>query len=94
MLSKMLSANRRGMKNAGMRAFAVRSQQQRAFSAVTLGKDSNQALGLGQYAIDFLNGKYGDKVDDSVYKRVEMFHTVSCLAVIRIISTFYPIYIF
>mmetsp|Transcript_50911 Transcript_50911/g.115698 ORF Transcript_50911/g.115698 Transcript_50911/m.115698 type:complete len:567 (+) Transcript_50911:61-1761(+) len=55
----------------------------RAFSAyphaVVLPKDSNQALGIGQYAIDFINGKYGETVDDKVWERIEMFHTDSVM---------------
>jgi 2-methylcitrate dehydratase len=51
----------------------------RPFSAVTLPADSNQALGIAQYAKDFIGGKYGDKVDASVYERVEMFHTDSVM---------------
>jgi len=48
-------------------------------SAVTLPADSNQALGLGQYAKDFIDGKYGDNIDDSVWERIEMFHTDSVM---------------
>merc|ERR1712050_462132 len=33
------------------------------------------ALGIAQYAKDFIGGKYGDKVDDFVWERIEMFHT-------------------
>jgi len=46
---------------------------------VTLPADSNQALGIGQYAKDLIDGKYGDAVDASVYERVEMFHTDSVM---------------
>lgn len=52
---------------------------QRHFSAVTLPADSNQAQGIGQYAKDLIDGKYGDNVDASVYERVEMFHTDSVM---------------
>merc|ERR1719282_808097 len=51
----------------------------RPFSAVTLPADSNQALGIAQYAKDFIGGKYGDKVDDFVWERIEMFHTDSVM---------------
>jgi len=51
----------------------------RPFSAVTLPADSNQALGIAQYAKDLIDGKFGDKVDASVYERVEMFHTDSVM---------------
>lgn len=51
----------------------------RPFSAVTLPADSNQALGIAQYAKDFIAGKYGDSVEESVYQRVEMFHTDSVM---------------
>eukprot|EP00392_Amoebophrya_sp_AT5.2_P011574 g11653.t1 len=67
--------------SAAPRGAPQRLQDVRAFStAVTLPRDSNQALGIGQYAIDFLNtDKYGDNVDASVYDRVEMFHTDSVM---------------
>jgi len=51
----------------------------RYFSSITLPKDSNQALGLGEYAVDFIGDKYGDKIDDSVWDRIEMFHTDSVM---------------
>ncbi|CAD7970404.1 unnamed protein product [Amoebophrya sp. A25] len=62
------------------RGLSSRQTAIRAFSSsVKLPRDSNQALGLGQYAIDFIGGKYGDEVDASVYDRVEMFHTDSVM---------------
>ncbi|PFH34650.1 MmgE/PrpD family protein [Besnoitia besnoiti] len=42
-----------------------------------LPRNSNQALGIAQYAIDFLGGKYGDNVSARVYERVRLFHTDS-----------------
>ncbi|CAJ1365415.1 unnamed protein product [Effrenium voratum] len=51
----------------------------RHFSAVKLPADSNQAQGIGQYAKDLIDGKFGDHVDASVYERVEMFHTDSVM---------------
>merc|ERR1719253_1754365 len=48
-------------------------------SSVTLPADSNQALGIGQYAKDFIGGKYGDNIDDFVWERIEMFHTDSVM---------------
>lgn len=48
-------------------------------SAVTLPADSNQALGIGQYAKDFIGGKYGDNIDAHVWERIEMFHTDSVM---------------
>mmetsp|Transcript_31987 Transcript_31987/g.56546 ORF Transcript_31987/g.56546 Transcript_31987/m.56546 type:complete len:569 (+) Transcript_31987:85-1791(+) len=48
-------------------------------SAVTLPADSNQALGIAQYAKDFIGGKYGDNIDDSVWQKAEMFHTDSVM---------------
>jgi 2-methylcitrate dehydratase len=58
---------------------AARATQCRSFSHIVLGKDTNQALGLGHYAIDMLSGKYGDDIDASVYKVVEQFHTDSVM---------------
>lgn len=48
-------------------------------STVTLPADSNQALGIAQYAIDFIGGKYGDNIDASVWEKAEMFHTDSVM---------------
>jgi len=48
-------------------------------TSVTLPADSNQALGLGQYAIDFIGGKYGENIDPIVWKRIEQFHTDSVM---------------
>eukprot|EP00929_Paragymnodinium_shiwhaense_P043814 TRINITY_DN22501_c0_g2_i1.p2 TRINITY_DN22501_c0_g2~~TRINITY_DN22501_c0_g2_i1.p2 ORF type:complete len:553 (+),score=180.18 TRINITY_DN22501_c0_g2_i1:113-1771(+) len=48
-------------------------------TAVTLPADSNQALGIAQYAIDFIGGKYGDNIDSSVWDTIEMFHTDSVM---------------
>mmetsp|Transcript_38787 Transcript_38787/g.82479 ORF Transcript_38787/g.82479 Transcript_38787/m.82479 type:complete len:551 (-) Transcript_38787:25-1677(-) len=48
-------------------------------TTVTLPADSNQALGLGQYAIDFIGGKYGDNIDPSVWEKIERFHTDSVM---------------
>jgi 2-methylcitrate dehydratase len=49
----------------------------------TLPADSNQALGIAQYALDFLWGKPGTDgaadPDKSVIERIEMFHTDACL---------------
>jgi len=44
---------------------------------VFLGADTNQALGIGQFAIDFMAGKLGPGPSDAVLERVEMFHTDS-----------------
>jgi len=51
----------------------------RPFSAITLPADSNQALGIGQYAKDFIGGKYGDNLDASVWERIQLFHTDSVM---------------
>ena len=45
---------------------------------VILPRNSNQALGIGQYAIDFMSGKIGAP-DASVLERTTMFHTDSVL---------------
>merc|ERR1719491_1711704 len=46
-------------------------------TSVTLPADSNQALGIAQYAIDFLGDKHGDNIDPIVWERIEQFHTDS-----------------
>jgi 2-methylcitrate dehydratase len=43
---------------------------------VTLPRDSNQALGIGQFAVDFLGGKYAAPAE-RVYHMVERLHTDS-----------------
>jgi 2-methylcitrate dehydratase len=45
----------------------------------SLPRDSNQALGIGRYAIDFLAGKLGQP-DDAVLRKVEQFHldSIAC----------------
>eukprot|EP00931_Biecheleriopsis_adriatica_P026971 TRINITY_DN1630_c0_g1_i2.p1 TRINITY_DN1630_c0_g1~~TRINITY_DN1630_c0_g1_i2.p1 ORF type:complete len:549 (-),score=142.77 TRINITY_DN1630_c0_g1_i2:64-1710(-) len=48
-------------------------------STVTLPADSNQALGIAQYAIDFIAGKYGDNIAPEVWEKAEMFHTDSVM---------------
>mmetsp|Transcript_97700 Transcript_97700/g.272854 ORF Transcript_97700/g.272854 Transcript_97700/m.272854 type:complete len:542 (+) Transcript_97700:74-1699(+) len=48
-------------------------------TTITLPADSNQALGIAQYALDFISGKYGDNIDATVWERIEMFHTDSVM---------------
>merc|ERR1712137_759315 len=77
MLSRCLSS-------VAQRPFAAKrllaqAAASRACTSVTLPADSNQALGIAQYAKDFIGGKYGDKVDDFVWERIEMFHTDSVM---------------
>lgn len=45
----------------------------------TLSRHQNQALGLGQFAIDFLAKRFGE-LDAAVYDRVELFHldSIAC----------------
>jgi 2-methylcitrate dehydratase len=64
-------------QHSGARRLAAQSV--RPFSAVTLPADSNQALGIAQYAKDFIGCKYGETVDDIVWKRIEQFHTDSVM---------------
>ncbi len=42
-------------------------------SYITLARDSNQARGIGQYALDMLGGRLGEP-DESVFQMVERFH--------------------
>jgi 2-methylcitrate dehydratase len=46
---------------------------------VVLGRDTNQAHGIGQFAIDFLSGKLGAGPSPAVIERVRMFHTDALL---------------
>ncbi len=55
---------------------------------VTLPRDSNQALGLAQFAIDFMSdtpGKRGEPAA-SVYERINLFHTDACICGISAIA--------
>lgn len=46
---------------------------------VDLPKDSNQALGIGQFAVDFMSGKLGAGPSAAVLERTRWFHTDSVL---------------
>lgn len=48
-------------------------------NSVTLSRDSNQALGIGQFAIDFMSGSLGAGPSATVIERVRMFHTDAVL---------------
>ncbi len=48
-------------------------------STVVLPRNSNQALGIGQFALDFMSGKLGTGPSDKVLERTAMFHTDSVL---------------
>ncbi len=45
---------------------------------VTLKHDTNQALGIGRFAVDFMAEKIG-KPDESVFQRISLFHTDAVL---------------
>jgi 2-methylcitrate dehydratase len=57
----------------------ARTQDRMASTYVNLPRNSNQARGIGQYAIDFLAGRLGQPAD-AVLQRVEQFHldSVAC----------------
>jgi 2-methylcitrate dehydratase len=44
-------------------------------TSVSLPRNSNQALGIGQFAVDFLAGRLGPGPDASVLDRTELFHS-------------------
>lgn len=46
---------------------------------VVLERNTNQALGIGQFAIDFLSGSLGSGPSAAIIERVRMFHTDSLL---------------
>lgn len=72
MLTKFAGAARGGIRRG-------RCNVWRSSSTVTLPADSNQALGIAHYAKDFIGGKYGDNIDDSVWEKIEQFHTDSVM---------------
>lgn len=43
----------------------------------TLGRDTNQALGLGRFVVDYLEGRLGNGPDKAVLDRTRLFHTDS-----------------
>jgi 2-methylcitrate dehydratase len=69
----------RAGKIASRRMVVTAVPRHRHCTSITLPADSNQALGIGQYAKDFIGGKYGDNIDDSVWQKIEMFHTDSVM---------------
>jgi len=48
-------------------------------SQVTLGRDTNQALGIGRFAIDFLAGSLGSGPSQTVLERASLFHVDALL---------------
>jgi 2-methylcitrate dehydratase len=48
-------------------------------TTIVLPRNSNQALGIGQFAIDFMSGKLGSGPGEKVLERTAMFHTDSVL---------------
>ena len=50
-----------------------------ASTSVVLSRDSNQALGIGQFAIDFMAGRLGSGPSQSVLERTSLFHTDALL---------------
>lgn len=55
-------------------------------SHVVLGRDTNQALGLAQFALDFLSGSLGDGPSAAVLKKTRWFHTDSVLCGLSALS--------
>jgi 2-methylcitrate dehydratase len=48
-------------------------------TTVSLPRDTNQALGIGQFAIDFLSGSLGSGPSQAVMDRTKLFHTDALL---------------
>ncbi|MFO0831153.1 MAG: MmgE/PrpD family protein [Phycisphaerales bacterium] len=55
---------------------------------VTLPRDTNQALGMAQFAIDFMSDAPGKRGEPSaaVYERINLFHTDACICGISAIA--------
>jgi len=53
---------------------------------LVLPADSNQALGIANYAIDFIAGKYGGGIGSDVWEKAEMFHTDSVMCGVSAIA--------
>jgi len=76
---KLLGRRRRGFTNCrhGINAGAKKKNMPNQY--VHLARNENQALGIGQYAVDFLGDKFPEP-DAAVYRMVERFHldSVAC----------------
>lgn len=48
-------------------------------TSVTLPRTTNQALGIGQFALDFIGGKLGPGPSEAVLERTRLFHTDALL---------------
>lgn len=57
----------------------------RNFATTTLAKNTNQAQGLAEYAIEFMK-QDNKKISDEVYNRVRLFHTDSVICGISAIA--------
>ena len=68
-----------------LRSSTSRSNRGAFFSTVTLAKNTNQARGLAEYAIEFMRMDE-KKIDDEVYKRVQLFHTDSVICGVSAIA--------
>ena len=64
----------------------VFSFQQRHFGYKTLYANTNQAQGIAEYAIDFLE-QPNSNISESVYDRVRLFHTDSVLCGVSAIAS-------
>src|ERR1700678_4418526 len=53
---------------------------------VTLARDTNQALGLGRFAIDFLAGSLGPGPREPVLERTKLFHTDALLCAVSALA--------
>jgi len=58
--------------------FGMPLSHARCFGYLTLPKNTNQAQGLAEYAIDFMQ-QDNSKIDEKVYDRTRLFHTDSVL---------------
>ncbi|MDI9641218.1 MmgE/PrpD family protein [Kamptonema cortianum] len=55
-------------------------------NSVTLAANENQALGIGQFAIDFMEGTLGVGPSDAVLEKTRMFHTDAVLCGVSAIA--------
>src|SRR5687767_9683244 len=79
-----MPVNRRAY--AGLAGVGAGVNQAMPSTYVQLPADTNQARGLGQYAIDFLSGRLGAP-DEAVLARVEQFHTDSVACAVAALAT-------
>ena len=75
----------RSLNKLSFKQFGNHQLQARAFAYTTLPANTNQAEGLAEYAVEFMQ-QDNKKISDNVYERARLFHTDSVLCGISAIA--------